>query len=175
LSGAPPDTRLESNCPVVRCGELAAGEVDRLARRYRLTAVPVDTGQPIPGSYWGAPEAGLSGGRIFWRPDTPAHSVLHELAHFVCMDAARRAQLDTNAGGDDAEECAVCYLEILLAEHLCGFGSDRCIADMDAWGYSFRQGSARRWFDGDGREARAWLLRERLISSDSLPTWRLRN
>ena len=158
----------------MRCAELAAAAIDELARRYRLISVPVDTGQPIPGSYWGPPEAGLSGGQIFWRPDTPAHSVLHELAHFVCMDGERRARVDTDAGGDDEEECAVCYLEILLAAQLRGFGSDRCIADMDAWGYSFREGSARRWFVGDGSEARAWLLHEQLITGDAKPTWRLR-
>jgi hypothetical protein len=140
-----------------------------------LTAIPVGTGQPIPGSYWGAPEAGLVDSRLFWRADTPAHSLLHELAHYVCMDDARRAGLDTNAGGDDDEECAVCYLEILLAASLPGFGSDRCLADMDAWGYSFRERSARRWFEGDGREARAWLLGHRLIAGDGTPTGRLRD
>jgi hypothetical protein len=174
LSTGQLQTRFESERPVVACAELAAEAIDELARRYRLSAVPVATGQPVPGSYWGAPEAGLTGRQLFWRPDTPVHSMLHELAHFVCMDAARRARLDTNAGGDDDEECAVCYLEILLAGQLRGFGLDRCIADMDAWGYSFREGSTRRWFEGDGSEARAWLLRRRLITPDGTPTWRLR-
>jgi hypothetical protein len=160
---------------VVRCAELGAAAIVELGRRFRLTAVPVATGRAIPGSYWGAPEAGLLNGKLYWRSDTPGHSLLHELAHFVCMDAARRRRLDTNAGSDDDEECAVCYLEILLAEQLQGFSSDRCIADMDAWGYSFREGSARRWFEGDGSEARAWLLRRRLITTDGTPTWRLRH
>lgn len=175
MSAALPNARLDTKRPVLRCAELAAGAIDELAGRYRLTAVAVGIEMPIPGSYWGAPEAGLTGRQIFWRPDTPVHSLLHELAHFVCMDAARRGCLDTNAGGDDDEECAVCYLEVLLAGCLRGFDSDRCLADMDAWGYSFREGSACRWFDGDGREARAWLLRQRLIVSDGTPTWRVRN
>lgn len=175
MSGVQAALRLETGSSVVRCAELGAAAIADLAGRYRLAAVPVATGRAIPGSYWGAPEAGLLNSRLFWRPDTPGHSVLHELAHFVCMDDARRAQLDTNAGGDDDEECAVCYLEILLAAKLHGFSSDRCIADMDAWGYSFREGSARRWFEGDGSEARSWLLGRRLIAADGTPTWRLRN
>ncbi len=28
---------------------------------------------------------------------------------------------------------------------------------MDAWGYSFRLGSTRAWFEGDAQDARAWL------------------
>ena len=66
----------------------------------------------IPGSYWGEREAGLIGAKIFARLDTPLHSVLHESAHFICMTPERRAGLDTDAGGDDAEENAVCYLQI---------------------------------------------------------------
>lgn len=91
------------------------------------------------------------------------------------MDGQRREGLDTDAGGDDDEECAVCYLEILLAGRFPAYGSDRCIADMDAWGYSFREGSARNWFEGDGRDARSWLFRHRLIKADGTPSWRLRN
>ena len=61
------------------------------------------------------------------------------------MDDARRAALATDAGGTDDEECAVCYLQVVLAQTLSGFGAARCLADMDAWGYSFREGSARAW------------------------------
>ena len=60
---------------------------------------------------------------------------------------ARRAALATDAGGSDDEESAVCYLQVLLARRLSGFGAERCLADMDAWGYSFREGSARAWFE----------------------------
>ena len=48
-----------------------------------------------------------------------------------------------DAGGDDAEENAVCYLQILWADALPGFGRERMFLDMDAWGYTFRLGSAR--------------------------------
>jgi hypothetical protein len=54
-------------------------------------------------------------------------------------------------------------LQVLLAERLRGFGADRCLADMDAWGYSFREGSARAWLHGDAACARAWLRARGLI------------
>jgi len=91
--------------------------------------------------------------------------LLHELCHYVCMDDARRTALATDAGGSDDEESAVCYLQVLLAQELRGFGTEQCLRDMDSWGYSFREGSARAWFEGDGTFARAWLLTHDLIDS----------
>jgi hypothetical protein len=160
---------------VALCGALDPGSIERILVRFGLTGVVRAPGATIPGSYWGPPEAGLAGDRLYFRTDTPVHSLLHELAHYVCMDPARRSSLDTDAGGSDEEECAVCYLEVLLAEYLEPFGSDRCLADMDAWGYSFRQGSASAWFSGDGREARDWLLARGLIDGNGTPSWRLRS
>ena len=55
------------------------------------------------------------------------------------------------------EEDAACYLQILLADELHGVGRERLMADMDAWGYSFRLGSARAWFELDAEDARAFL------------------
>ena len=60
----------------------------------------------------------MRGNTLYVRADTPVHSLLHELSHYVCMTPERRAGLDRDAGGDDAEECAVCYLQILLADEL---------------------------------------------------------
>jgi len=31
------------------------------------------------------------------------------------------------------------------------------MSDMDAWGYTFRLGSALAWFEHDADDARAWL------------------
>ena len=123
----------------------------------RLDAVPAGT--TIPGSFWGDEEAGLIENRLYARPDTPIHSILHEACHWLCMDDERRANLHTNAGGNYNEENAVCYLQILLADRIAGFGRGRCLSDMDAWGYSFRLGSARAWFENDAEEARGWLER----------------
>jgi len=113
----------------------------------------------IPGSYWGEPEAGLIGDRLYLRCDTPLHSALHEAGHFICMDAGRRAALHTDAGGSLVEECAVCYVQIVLGGRLPGVGRERIQADMDAWGYTFRLGSAQAWFEHDAEDARTWLER----------------
>lgn len=119
-------------------------------------------GATIGGSYWGEAEAGLLGATLLVRGDTPLHSVLHEAGHFICMTPARRRALHTDAGGDDAEECAVCYLQGLLAAHLPGYGLARLWRDMDEWGYSFRLGSARAWFERDAADALDWLCRHGL-------------
>lgn len=137
-----------------------------------LRAVPAE--ESIPGSWWGEREAGLVGAVLYARPDTPVHSVLHETGHFACMSAKRRAALDTDAGGDYDEENGVCYLQVLLADELPGLGRARMFADMDAWGYSFRLGSARAWFEQDASDARAWLREHGLIDGRDRPTWRVR-
>ncbi len=138
--------------------------VRRLLDRLGMTLVMEAPGAPIPGSYWGEPEAGLVGDRLHARPDTPLHSVLHEACHWVCMPPERRATLHTDAGGDVHEENAVCYLQILLADHIAGYDRARCLRDMDAWGYSFRLGSARAWFERDAEDARAWLAGRGLLA-----------
>jgi hypothetical protein len=46
--------------------------------------------------------------------------------------------------------------------------------DMDEWGYSFRLGSTRAWFESDAADARTWLLARALIDADDKPTWKLR-
>lgn len=130
---------------------------------YGLEVRVVPAGEAIPGSYWGDPEAGLIGDVLYLRPDTPLHSALHEAAHFACMTPERRAMLMRDAGGDDAEENAVCYLQILWADLLPGVGRARLMADMDAWGYSFRLGSAARWFEEDAADARDWLAARGLL------------
>jgi hypothetical protein len=90
------------------------------------------------------------------------------------MDADRRQGLHTNAGGDYDEENAVCYLQILLADRLPGVGRQRMWADMDRWGYTFRLGSARAWFEGDAADAQAWLLYTGLVDEHDQPTGRFR-
>ena len=112
---------------------------------------------PIPGSYWGEPEAGIIGDRVYVRSDTPVHSALHEACHLIVLPPERRAHVHTNATDSIAEEDATCYLQITLAERLPGVGSARLMADMDAWGYTFRLGSTRAWFEQDAEDARHWL------------------
>ena len=149
--------------------------LEMLLDRYGLQLTLVAPHEVIPGSYWGEREAGLIGSRIYVRRDTPVHSVLHEGAHFVCMTAERRASLDTDAGGDHAEENAVCYLQILLADALPNVGRERMCRDMDDWGYSFRLGSAAAWFAEDAQDAHEWLIRHGLIDGSSRLTHGLRS
>jgi hypothetical protein len=146
---------------VLPASALAPGALEALLREHGL-ALEWSTG-PIPGSYWGESEAGLIGNRLLLRPDTPVHSALHEACHFICADQGRRRILHTDAGGDDLEECAVCYLQCLLADTLPGYSRARMFADMDAWGYSFRLGSAQAWFERDADDARAWLAEHALL------------
>ena len=158
---------------------LLVNGVDRLALqlmldRYGLDLMLVAPEEVIPGSYWGEREAGLIGSKIYVRLDTPLHSVLHEGAHFICMSVERRAGLDTDAGGDDAEENAVCYLQILLAGQLPNVGRERMCRDMDEWGYTFRLGSAAVWFKEDAEDARHWLIRHGIIDGESRLTYALR-
>ncbi|MFO0028536.1 MAG: hypothetical protein ACK558_06785 [Pseudomonadota bacterium] len=123
----------------------------------------VDDGEPITGSYWGEPEAGVVGGTVFARADTPVHSVLHEASHPLVLPPDRRARVHTDASDSVAEEDAACYLQIVLANHLPGVGCARIMADMDAWGYTFRLGSARAWFERDAAEVRDWLFTRGLL------------
>ena len=158
---------------------LLVNSIDRVSLglvldRYGLELQLVAPGEVIPGSYWGEREAGLIGRKIYARLDTPLHSVLHESAHFVCMTAERRAGLDTDAGGDDAEENAVCYLQIVLADALAGSGRERMCQDMDEWGYSFRLGSAATWFAEDAEDARAWLVGHGILDESGRPTYERR-
>jgi hypothetical protein len=158
---------------------LRLGSVDRVAvalllNRYGLELQLVAPNEVIPGSYWGESEAGLQDNRLFARLDTPVHSVLHEACHYICMTPERRVGLDRDAGGDDPEENGVCYLQILLADQLPGVGRERLLADMDAWGYSFRLGSARAWFERDSEDARIWLLACGVIDGENRPTGSLR-
>jgi hypothetical protein len=128
-----------------------------LLARYGLRLVAVADGADIPGSYWGNPEAGLVGHDVHARGDTPVQSLLHEAAHLLVMPAERRAGVHTDASDCQLEEDASCALQILLADALPGVGRERLMADMDAWGYTFRLGSTRAWFEHDAEDALAFL------------------
>lgn len=146
------------------CNAKTLAALQQLLAEHGIRVARIAVGASIPGSYWGEPEAGLIGSTVYVRDDTPLHSALHEAAHVICMDSTRRARLHTNAGGDFAEENAVCYLQILLAAAL-GVAEAAICADMDAWGYTFRLGSAYAWFTQDADDARQWLIARGLLAS----------
>jgi hypothetical protein len=160
---------------VARVGQRADQSIRELAARYGALLIECAPSETLPGSYWGDSEAGLRGNEIFVRADTPIHSVLHELGHFICMSPERRAGLDRDAGGDDAEECAVCYLQIVLADQIAAFGRARMLRDMDAWGYTFRLGSSRAWFENDAADACIWLRRHGVLDTQGNPTFHARS
>ena len=73
--------------------------------------------------------------------------------------------MHTDATDSIEEEDAVCVLQALLGDALPGVGRDRVLADMDAWGYTFRLGSARAYVEHDADEAWAWLQRRGLVDA----------
>jgi len=134
----------------------------------------VDNDAELAGSFWGDPEAGLLDNQLYVKPITPVQSALHEACHYICMDQQRRKNLNTDAGGGYDEENGVCYLQIILAGTIPECGQARMMKDMDSWGYSFRLGSAKAWFEQDADDARQWLEKHQLIDSQQRPTWKLR-
>jgi len=149
--------------------------IQSLLKKYSLTLHIGKPHESIPGSYWGGSEAGLIGNIVYVREDTPIHSLLHETCHYICMDQQRRMHLNTDAAGDYDEENAVCYLQILLSDEIPEMGRITMFCDMDNWGYTFRLGSAQRWFNEDAEDARKWLQDNGLIDTTGIITYQLRS
>ncbi|TQM17918.1 hypothetical protein FB548_1309 [Pseudoxanthomonas sp. 3HH-4] len=145
---------------VLRVRDLPVDAADRLLSSYGLRLHRVADDAPIPGSFWGEPEAGVIAHNVYARGDTPVHSMLHEACHLIVLPPERRAQVHTDATDSVIEEDATCCLQIILADQLPGVGRGRLMADMDAWGYTYRLGSTQAWFEQDAEDARAFL-RER--------------
>ena len=160
---------------MIRVADVPLKALESLLGRYdlNLELQPVD--EAITGSFWGDSEAGVVGHSVYVRSDTPIHSLLHETCHVICMTGERREQLETDAGGDDLEEAAVCYLQVVLSDEIDGVGRDQLMSDMDTWGYSFRLGNTRAWFERDADDARKWLIDNGLLSRDGRPSFRLRD
>ena len=152
---------------VTRVGDHDFDDLQALLASRDLVLQRVADDAPIPGSFWGDPEAGVIGSTVYARNDTPVHSLLHEACHLIVLPPERRALVHTDASDSVLEEDATCYLQIVLADELNGVGSGRLMQDMDAWGYSFRLGSARAWFEHDAEDARAWLLQRGLLPAQN--------
>jgi hypothetical protein len=153
------------NAAVLTVGDIGHDALHALFAEYGLALQCVAPGMPIPGSYWGEPEAGLIGHTVYVRVDTPVHSALHEACHLIVLAPEARAQVHTHATDSVAEEDATCYLQIVLADCLDGVSSRRLMEDMDRWGYTFRLGSAQAWFEHDAQETRDWLVARGLLTA----------
>ncbi|MEP6632646.1 MAG: hypothetical protein ABJA62_00395 [Luteimonas sp.] len=147
--------------------DIVFADAHALLARYGIALERVDAGAPIPGSYWGAPEAGVIGAVVYARDDTPVHSLLHEAAHLIVLPSERRAAVHTDATDSIEEEDAVCILQALLGDAVAGVGRARVLADMDGWGYTFRLGSAAAYFEHDADGAWDWLALRKLADARS--------
>lgn len=159
---------------ILNCSDIAPSQLQQLLKKFNVIVHLVEADQKIPGSWFGEPEAGIIENNLYIRDDTPVHSALHESCHYICMSPARRSTLHTNAGGDYDEENAVCFLSILLSDFIHEFGRDRMFSDMDEWGYTFRLGSSKAWFEDDAEDAQLWLEKHELIDSQTRPVWNIR-
>jgi len=148
--------------------------VQQLLARFGMNVHISPQDEDIPHSFWGSPEAGRLNTTVYIRIDTPIHSLLHESCHYVCMPRDQRNQEVVDAKGSTAEENATCYLQILLADQLQGYNQNQILNDMDDWGYSFRLGSAKRWFTEDAEDVKEWLIEHEIINHQSQITWQLR-
>ncbi len=54
-------------------------------------------------------------------------------------------------------------------------GQARMLRDMDAWGYTFRLGSAQAWFEEDADDARRWLRRQGIVDDAGRPSFLLKS
>lgn len=160
---------------MLRVADVPRATLDALLHRYGLHLEIQGSGAAITGSFWGDSEAGIAGDRVYVRPDTPVHSFLHETCHVVCMTAERRDGLHKDAGGDDLEESAVCYLQVVLADCIAGTSRQQLMQDMDAWGYSFRLGNTADWFRNDAEDAEEFLKIHGLLTAEGAPTFKLRS
>ena len=124
-----------SNDTVLQVSDVESDIVDQFLGRYGITLEVVPDAAPITASFWGEPEAGIVGRQVFVRGDPPVHSMLHEACHIICMSAERRDSLYRDAGGNDLEESAVCYLQVVLADSMVGVGRARLMClSCEFWG-----------------------------------------
>jgi len=162
-SPAPQLVETPAGPAVTRVDDIDFDAASGLLAGHGLRLRRVADGAPIPGSYWGEPEAGIIGHDVYVRGDTPVHSMLHEACHLIVLPPERRERVHTDATDSVEEEDATCYLQIVLADALPGVGSAQLMADMDAWGYTYRLGSTRAWFERDAEDAKAWLVARALL------------
>ncbi len=162
----PPATSMPPESKILTLADVAFDDASKLLARFGLHLQVVAMGEPIPGSYWGECEAGIVGTTVHARSDTPVHSLLHEACHLIVLPPERRTGVHTDATDSIEEENAVCVLQALLGGALQGVGRERVLADMDAWGYTFRLGSAQAYVEHDAEAAWSWLQAGGLVDAN---------
>ena len=91
--GVPVAGMASSERAVIPLRDISLEAVRALLARFGLQLECVPDGAPIPGSYWGEPEAGIIGARVYVRGDTPVHSLLHEACHLIVLPEEKAAML----------------------------------------------------------------------------------
>jgi hypothetical protein len=157
------------------CQPQQCEQLQSLLSAYGMEVLTTAEGEDIPGSFWGDAEAGIIGNRLYVTTATPVHSALHEACHYICMDGERRSGLHTDAGGGYDEENGVCYLQLLLSDHIPAYSRFLQFTEMDEWGYSFRLGSAQAWFENDADDALKWLQDYGILDEERNLSWRTRD
>ena len=108
----------------------------------------------------------MIGATVYARADTPVHSLLHEAGHLIVLPPERRAARAyrrhrfgrrRRRGLRAAGRCS--------ATRCRASAATRVLADMDAWGYTFRLGSARAYVEHDAADAWRWLREHGLVDA----------
>ena len=73
----------EKQPAVLRIGEVDVRPFIRFFADKGLELVETPAGEKIPGTFWGEPEAGLLGSKLYYRADTPVHSVPVSYTHLT--------------------------------------------------------------------------------------------
>mgnify|MGYP007055812126 FL=1 len=74
------------NVNVQLMAEIDNAALAALLHIYGLKTEILAPDAEIPGSFWGAPEAGSVQDTLHIRPATPVHSALHEASRWICRD-----------------------------------------------------------------------------------------
>lgn len=151
-----PTAAIPTAADVLRVADIGLDAPAALLARYGLRLHRVESDAAIPGSFWGEPEAGIIGCDVYVRDDTPVHSLLHEAGHLIVLPAENALRCIPTRPirwkkKTPPVTCRSCW------PSNCLVWAARLMADMDSWGYTYRLGSTRAWFEQDAENARSWL------------------
>ena len=132
--------------------DIGFDDVAALLARYGLAARARRRRRADPRQLLGRTRSRPDRPRVHARDDTPVHSLLHEAAHLIVLppERARRAYRRHRFGRGRRRRLRAA----VAARRRPARRRPRALmADMDAWGYTFRLGSARAYFERDAEDA----------------------